>query len=198
MTSSRTSLTLLESLRDARNDVAWQRFDAMYRPMLVAFGRRLGLDVHDAEDAAQRTVMTFCTAHRTGKYNHERGRLKHWLLTVVQNEIRDLYTERARQPLPAGRQQSFDRALRQLRDSDPVAALWAREWHIHLICECLRRARALLQPRDLRVFRMTAVEGRAAPDVARVMGMTPEAVRQVKHRALTLLRSAMADVESEW
>ena len=46
-----TSITLLEGLKDPRNEAAWRRFMDRYRPILIGFARRLGLSPSDAEDA---------------------------------------------------------------------------------------------------------------------------------------------------
>src|SRR5205823_5538374 len=50
---TRTSTALLEALKDRSDHAVWWEFDGRYRPLLMAVGRRLGLDVADAEDAAQ-------------------------------------------------------------------------------------------------------------------------------------------------
>ena len=51
---SRTSLTLLEALRQAPKDAgAWERFVWRYRPMIYGWCREWGLQGADAEDVAQ-------------------------------------------------------------------------------------------------------------------------------------------------
>ena len=43
-----TSLTLLERLREPRNNAAWNRFVSLYSPLLFAFARRAGMNDNDA------------------------------------------------------------------------------------------------------------------------------------------------------
>jgi hypothetical protein len=42
---TRTTTEMLAALHDARNEPAWEAFDARYRPIIVGFARNLGLDL---------------------------------------------------------------------------------------------------------------------------------------------------------
>ena len=69
-----TSTSLLVGLRDLRNEQVWQDFSNRYSPVLVNFGRRLGLSEQDAEDAAQETLISFSNGYRDGLYDPAKGR----------------------------------------------------------------------------------------------------------------------------
>ena len=51
---TRPTTALLEALLDPADDEIWQDFDRRYRPILIAFARRLGLP---DEDAAHDTLL---------------------------------------------------------------------------------------------------------------------------------------------
>jgi len=89
-----TSTTLLEGLRDAGNDGAWQRFFDRYQPMLVSFGKKLGLSEQDAQDAAQESMKAFAEAYRKERYDPTKGRLRSWLFGIAQNKIVDSHRRR--------------------------------------------------------------------------------------------------------
>ena len=95
MISTITSLTLLEGLRTNEDAAAWRRFDERYRPLLIDVSLRLGLGRHDADDAAQRTILSFIKAYQKGQYDPDRGRLRSWLLGIAKNEIAEIHAERA-------------------------------------------------------------------------------------------------------
>ena len=49
---TKTNTMLLEQLTHPGHQDAWEEFDSRYRPILLAFGKRLGLQNDDAEEAA--------------------------------------------------------------------------------------------------------------------------------------------------
>ena len=57
--------------------------------------------------------------------------------------------------------------------------------------------RGEFEPRTWEAFWQTAVEGRAAADVAAELGMTPGAVRVAKSRVLHRLRTDLGDLPGD-
>jgi RNA polymerase sigma-70 factor (ECF subfamily) len=53
-----TPASLLERLRDPREQTAWKRFVQLYTPLLFRWARRAGLPTQDAEDLMQDIFTT--------------------------------------------------------------------------------------------------------------------------------------------
>lgn len=189
MNDSQTSMTLLESLRDQHDRTAWQRFDTSYRPMLIRFAMSLGLDPHDAEEATQRTLAIFCNAYQRGKYDRTKGRFKNWLFTIARNEIFDLHNERGKHLPPRNNQGSSNDISLQIRDSDSLTRLWDKQWQVYILRLCLDRARTRFSSRDVGIFEQLALQQQSVERVAKNHNLSPDAVRQVRHRVLKFLRS---------
>lgn len=198
MDSSTTSLTLLGALRDPNDQEAWQRFDEQYRPVVLSLGRGLGLDVHDAEDAAQKTVLGFRKSYAEGKYQPEKGRFKNWLLGIARHQIADILEQRARQPVSADQGSTIAGVIASLQDTNAVTTLWDKEWRAHVLRLCFAQAEQRFSPRDIRIFRMLTSEGHKIDDVAAEMNITYTAVRQVKHRILMFMRRIRPVLEQEF
>jgi DNA-directed RNA polymerase specialized sigma24 family protein len=92
---TRTSTILLQRLKDRGDDAIWREFDTRYRPVLLAVGRRLGLGLADAEDAAQETLVAFLAEYKEGRYRREMGRLRDWLAGIMTHKVQDLRGDRA-------------------------------------------------------------------------------------------------------
>ena len=73
---TRTNTVLLLGLAEPDNQAAWSEFDARYRPVLVAFARRLGMQEAEAQDVAQDTLLRAVQDFRQGKFDAARGRLR--------------------------------------------------------------------------------------------------------------------------
>ncbi len=118
---TRTTTALLEALLDPDDDEVWHDFDRRYRPILVAFARRLGLPAEDAADAAQDTLTRFVGSYRDGKYDRDRGRLRSWIIGIARHCIYDIHQRRATDP------KRGLSAISELPDESALSAMWDEE-----------------------------------------------------------------------
>src|SRR5688572_24194165 len=88
-----TSITLLERLRSSQDDSAWRRFAELYTPMILAWSRRAGLSMADAEDLTQEVMVLLTREMRRFQYDPGRS-FRAWLRTVAVNKCRELQRRR--------------------------------------------------------------------------------------------------------
>ncbi len=182
---TRTTTALLEGLADSADHETWQAFDARFRPILVGFGRRLGLAAEDAADAAQETLASFVRSYREGKYARERGRLRAWLIGIARHCIRDVQRARVAQAREHGIS-----AIVDLADEARMTQIWEAECEQeilrHSLAELRRQTRT--DERTIRAFEMVAFGGQRPADVAEALNMSANDVYLAKHRCLKRLR----------
>ncbi len=188
---TRTSTALLADLRDPHNAAAWGHYVERYRPLIVAYARRAGLSEHDAEDAAQATLLTFSHGLREDRYDRERGRLRSWLYGIAVNKVRE--ARRARRELQAC--DTAAQAALELDAPDPNQAAWDAEWHAAVVSQCLAEVSAEVEPSTLRAFELCVREGLPAQQVADALGMTRDAVYAAKRRVLRRIRELVPLME---
>ena len=192
--STSTSLTLLEALVDPTDQWGWERFDRRYRPLIVGFATRLGLDRDRAEEIAQRSAVAFFDSYQRGQYDRSKGRLKNWLLGIARHEIHDHFEERSRRPVTPGQQSDVQDRLDLIDDPHRLSTIWDRQWEEHVLTICLQRAARRFSDRDLRVKMLTA-EGMSVSQVAGRMSLTESNVATIKHRILAYMRDVRARIE---
>ncbi len=195
MDSTKTSLTLLQALCDPTDSTAWERFDACYRPMILRFAGRLGLDQDGAEEVAQRTTVAVYKSVQQGRYDRTRGRFKDWLLGIARHVIADFLNERARQPISASQRTSIAHALSALGETESPSIIWEREWERHILTICLERADQQFSSRDMRIFKMLALQGLSVDSVTKEMGVSRGSVYLIKHRILKFIGEVKEDFE---
>ena len=193
-----TSTRMLEGLRDPANRAVWQDYVDRYRPLLVRYGLRLGLSTTDAEDAAQQTLVEFCTAYQADKYDRQRGRLRDWLFGIARNQIRNLRRREGRGPPVVTGGSSGTDLLDQLPDDDRLTALWDEEWRTAVLQQCLATVRAEVQPTTFEAFELFACQGWPAERVAERLGITANAVFGAKRRVLHRVRELLPQVDETW
>src|SRR5262249_27753259 len=138
----------------------------------------------DAADLTQEVLRSVGGAVGRLEYDPERGSFRGWLFTIVRNKLRNFL---------AGRhlQGTGDTSVQHLLEAQPARdeeSSWDEEYEQRLFAWAAEQVRGSFQEATWQAFWQTAVEGKSAPDVAKVMGMSLGAVYIAKSRVLARLR----------
>lgn len=90
-----TPVTLLERLRTPGGDDAWCELAALVTPLLLVWGRRIGLSRDDADDLAQDMLTVLVDKLRSFDYDSARS-FRAWLKTIAMNKWRQRQRKSAR------------------------------------------------------------------------------------------------------
>lgn len=188
---TRTTTALLEGLHDSADEEVWRAFDQRYRPIIIGFGRRLGLSAEDAADAAQETLAHFVKSYRAGKYDRDRGRLRSWIIGIARHCILDMQHRRAAAP------QRGLSAIVDLPDESALTAMWDQECRQEILRRGLTELRRQTRtgPDTIRAFEMLAFDGLRPAEVALRLSMSRNDVYLAKHRCLSRLREILDQIQ---
>ncbi|MGB0716708.1 MAG: RNA polymerase sigma factor [Phycisphaerae bacterium] len=189
-----TSTLLLEGLRDSDNSV-WQQFVERYRPLLERYAIRNGFAGADAQDIAQLSLVTFCQAYQDGKYDREKGRLRHWLFGIAHNQVRNARKRRSRKELNVFDETSQTNFFDRQPEESELEAVWEEEWRQALLRQCLEEIRREVDDKSVEAFELFAWKGHSAKEVADKLDMSPNAVFIVKHRIMKRIRELLPRME---
>jgi RNA polymerase sigma-70 factor (ECF subfamily) len=181
-TSSDSDEALLQAL--LRGDAA--AFDALFdrwAPRLNGYARR-SLRPDDADDAVQETFLVLFEKAES-ILAHVPVNIPGYLFSTLRNKVRHTLVARSREAA-AG---ALDDAVPSI-DEAALNVLLRREDETRLV-ELLDR---VCTPLEQDVLTLD-LEGRNGPEIARSLGITPEHVRVLRHRALIKLRAALAPKE---
>ena len=158
-------------------------FDALYSRYVGPIYRYCHVRLGTREAAEDATSATFLKAmHALPRYRE--GNFAGWLYRIAANTVVDLQRERGRYHDP-----SHSHVFPERRDPAPLpdeqAIERARE-------DELRAALARL-PDEQRAAVELQLAGWSGQQIADALGRSPEAVRMLRHRALTRLRTILAD-----
>jgi RNA polymerase sigma-70 factor (ECF subfamily) len=189
-----TSTSLLLGLNDSQNGEAWSRYVGRYRPLIVAFGRRLGLKVEDAEDAAQTTLFEFSEAFRAGRYDRDRGRLRAWLFGIAERQVQNV-RRRVIRSAAVSAPEPYSGFLAEAADPVDPGAAWEEAWRQAVLRQALDEVSRQVEGRTFEAFRLFALDGMPAESVADRLGMTENAVFGAKRRVVGRLREVLPLME---
>ncbi len=186
----------------AGSERALQSLAASYCRPVYAFFRRLGLDRETAQDLTQ-DFFAECILdpERRNRVLPDRDalklRLRTWMRACLRNYAAN-YRDRLRAVKRGGScrvvpldPEVAERSIAFLPEEDPFSA-FDRQWAAELMAAVLRRLGDELRPSPLSILNMAA-SGRSDEEIARCLGMTPDAVARARNRAVARARGILAE-----
>jgi RNA polymerase sigma-70 factor (ECF subfamily) len=165
-----TPVSLLERLREPGQEQPWNRFVELYTPLLLCWGKRLGLQDADADELVQDVFVTLLK--KLPAFTYERGkRFRGWLWTVLKNTWQDRMVRPPARPLAAKTGE-----LERLAGPDELESWWEEEHNQMLARRALELMRREFQENTWKAFCLFVQENRPAAEVAAELGMTENAV----------------------
>jgi RNA polymerase sigma-70 factor (ECF subfamily) len=191
-----TRASLLVQLRDGSNQVAWREFVRIYGPVVYGFARSRGLQDADAADLMQDVMRSVMNAIGRFDYDRNQGTFRSWLFTITRNKVFTFLSARRIRPRGSG-----DTATNRMLDTHPDPSDGSEEWEVEyqrrLASLAMERVKNEFQETTWRAFWLTAVEGVAAADAARQVGISPGATYVAKSRVLARIKEEVADIEQQ-
>lgn len=187
-----TPVSLLERLKRAKSDGAdWQRLQEIYLPLIQAWlARTPGLD-DEASDLSQEVFMVLIRELPHFERQRE-GSFRTWLRRITVNRIRTYLRQRRKRPA-AGLDAQTTAFLSRLEDpASDLAKEWDRQHDRYVFEKLLSRVAVDFADTSVQAFRLFAIEGKPAAEVATRLGISENAVLVAKARILKRLREEAA------
>lgn len=188
-----THASLLERLRLAGpQSPDWVVLHDIYAPLLRGWLAAVpGLGA-EAEDLAQDVLLV--VVKELPAFRRQRdGSFRAWLRQVTVNRVRAWRRQRLRRPA-VGHDPADDFLARLADDASEPSRRWDQEYDRHVFDSLLSVVRQDFETVTWEAFRLFAVEGNKAADVAAQLGLTENAVLLAKSRILKRLRTEAADL----
>lgn len=179
-----TNYSQLRSLiAGSRRAERWQKFDGMYRPIVLAWCQRRGLQVSDASDVTQEVFLKM--PDKIATFDESKAKFRSWLKTVVHNSATDFYRRRAKEPQwDAGGSTALHEMLQNLAADDAIdelsTALEGRDES--LAKEVCDRVRAQVDEKSWQIYWALVMENRPPSEVAKEAGILTTSVYKTKDR----------------
>ncbi len=181
-----TRATLLERLRDGDAVMAWEEFFQRYWRLIYTAARERGCREHTAEEIVQEVMLTVFRQRDVFRYDPTRGRFRDWLRTVVRNAV----AEHRRGPSQRIRARGGDSAdpFPEPSDDTQPEAVWEAAFEESMLAALLDCVRREVAPETFQAFELLALEELSGRQVAKVTGLTRNAVYLARKRVLKRLQ----------
>ena len=191
--NTETRPSLIRRLQAGTDAEAWDEFSSIYRPVIVRLAVAKGLQAEDAEDIAQKVLMSVARNIKRWKQDEKQARFRTWLQRVVRNATLNALS-RAPQDGAVGGTEALA-VLAELPHSDSAA--FDREWRRETLHWAAQQIRDEFQPATWDAFWLTAVEGESPETAAARTGKSIVAVYIARTRVMQRIRAKIDELLEE-
>jgi len=177
--------TLLERVRDRKDQEAWIEFVRLYRPLLCRYARRRGLPRDDAEDVAQECFDVLLRRMPDFRYAPRRGKFKNYLFKLVTSRI----SNRFRKQRP--RLAASDELRAAPAPGSNTTPEWDKEWLKRHLRYALERIETEFTESTIAAFKLYALKEWSVQRVCDSLGISANQVYLAKSRVTLRLRQEM-------
>ncbi len=189
-----TRTTLLARLRkDPTNEAAWGEFVEHYGRHIHRWCRQWNLQDADAEDVTQEILVKLAQKLRGFVYDPSRS-FRGWLKTIAHHAWRDFVDSR-RGRTGAGDPRVWE-LVRTLEASEDLAHRLEEAFDYELLEAAKVQVRLRVAPHTWEAFRLVALEGVPAADVAAQVNMQVAMVYVAKSKIQKMLQEEIRKLES--
>jgi len=187
MNQDQTRPSLLLAVRDPQNGAAWAEFTSIYRPLLLSYVKKKGLNDSDAEEVVQDVLVKLVREMPKFQLNHAKGRFRTWLFTVFIGTFLDRYRKHKRQKKA---ENAYTLAARSFDEDkrEELEAEWDMVYRRHLLQVLLERVKPSVAEKTWVCFEQHVKLGRPAKEVAAALQMEENTVYVYAKRILDKLR----------
>jgi RNA polymerase sigma-70 factor, ECF subfamily len=188
-TSATTSLSLLDAVRRG-DQAAWNRFAAIYVPLVYHWARQARLQENDARDVSQE-VFVSVVKNLSGFRKDVAGQsLRAWLRTITKNAVIDMYRRQKRRLEDSW----VSRAdVEPPHEASGDATLGLASERKLLLERAIAAVKEDFEPATWQMFWQVAVEETPPAEVAAERGVSIWAVYKARSRVLARVREVLAD-----
>jgi RNA polymerase sigma-70 factor (ECF subfamily) len=152
------------------NQAAWSEFVARYGRKIYGWCLRWRLQDADAQDVTQIVLCKLTQRMKDFAYDPDRS-FRAWLKTVTHHAWQDFVASRRTAAMATGRDSVHEERLNSIAARDDLSRALESLLDMDLLETAMQRVRLHAASHTWLAFSMTAMEGIAAPEVARRLGM---------------------------
>jgi RNA polymerase sigma factor (sigma-70 family) len=197
-----TRATLVSRLGDPEDNEAWYEFVGLYGGMIHGYARRKGLPEYSADDVLQEVLARLMKRMEAFEYRRKEGgnAFRSYLLRIAHGCIVDEFRTAGKHVLLAPSDDGKDDPFERLADESEDAALSTecdRVWFASVLAQGLERARGKVKRTTFEAFRAYVLNGEDAETVAARYSIEVNALYQMRHRVIDLLRREVKRILAE-
>jgi RNA polymerase sigma-70 factor (ECF subfamily) len=170
---------------------AWQEFVDHYAPVIFRWCQRHNLQATDAEDVTQQVMLKLAT-HLPGFSYDPSKSFRGWLRTLTYHAWVDFLADQSHR---GSGDTGVWKVLASVESRDELLKQIEEEFDLELVEIAVSRVRERVEPATWDAFRMTAIEGLPAAQVACALGKQVATIYVARQNVQRMLQAELAALE---
>lgn len=166
-----TRFSVLEGIKDNDNK-AWERFFAVYSPLIRLHGKDCGLRNEHLDDLVQNVMLSLVEQIQSFQYDPNRGRFRDYLRHIIRarayDMLRDIYKQECFQKM--------EKAESALDD------LFQSEWEEHIRRSSVEKLKEEVSAKHFQIFQLLDIQNRKVHDVAKFFKLPEATIYSIRNR----------------
>lgn len=190
-----TSPSLLLRLRNREDADSWQRFEAVYSPIIRGYCRRRGIQATDIDDISQDVMTSVAKAIQNFDYQPDKGKFRGWLATVTANRLKNFANKSTLAD------EKFLEYVDQLAVQPESDSQWTELFMQQIFKTACDEVKQQVEENTWQSFERTWIDDIPAAQVAKELGLPVHTVYVNKSRILKRLEQEfrlLSDDYSNW
>jgi RNA polymerase sigma factor (sigma-70 family) len=195
----KTRITLINRLRNWRDQASWQDFFDTYCKLIHNSATKSGLTPTEAQDVVQETLVTVAKHIPTFKYDPSIGSFKSWLYNITRWRIADQFRKRDQFDTVADETGTGTRKVEKVANpaSHDLEMIWDAEWEKGLLDSAVTKVRRQLDPQKFQIFDFYVNKDWPPEKVAQAFGISTSQVYLGKHRVTEMIKQEIGRLQKE-
>ena len=181
--------SLLSAVRRG-DEVGWDEFYNMYKPLILLRGSDRRLSQTEKEELVQLVMLSFFNSSKTFRYDKSQGRFRDYFKRIIDNKAYDIMQQRQDGTVSI---ESDDFGVGEL----PAEAedRWEDEWRELVLAQAFEELKLKCDPTTLQSYDYFVRQNLPAKEVANLLDIKPNAVYQHKARIEEMLREIIKGLD---
>ena len=188
--------SLLLRVTDPQNQIAWEQFARIYRPVIYSVARLRGLQDADAQDVAQQVLISVARALPQWERQSENTRFRHWLCRIAHNAAINMLVRQPRDRAIGGTVTTLD--LYEHRSNDvTLDSQIDREYRRQTFRKAAEIVRSRADESTWLPFSLTMIDGLSTIEAASQLNCSEAVVYAARSRIMRRLRDVVKELGDE-
>jgi len=200
-----TRRSLIGRLENWEDRGSWDEFFRIYSQFVFRVACKAGLSEAEANDVVQETFIRVAKNLREGKFCHDKGSFKAWLMNQTRWRIMDQFRGRSKDlsasfSAPGG--EDGDRRTAMIEnfadpEGDKLERVWNAEWNNNVTDIALRAVKGKVSPLQYQIFSCYVIKEWSVNKVMDHLGVSATQVYLAKHRVGRVMRKEIEKLDGQ-
>lgn len=191
-----TRPSLIARLKNRDDQVAWEEFVEIYRPVVFRIAIKKGLQPADAEDVTQTVMLSVSRAVERWVPDPAKAKFRTWLGRVAHNAIINAVVRR-KPDRGSGDSEMLAMLAEQPCETGPHSELIQLEQRRECFRLAARQIENEFQPETWQAFWLTAIENVSAEEVAKRLNKKTGSIYTARSRVMRRLQQRVQQIGGE-